>query len=167
MSSEPFKSRFQVAAEKVVLPPAENTYAILTWRLGLLSPGNRWYPVLQRYVCYLAASINAMGGNSSTITPSPVGIGPSGGGVHPGPGPIGHGREEFTGKVTGLVYDRFGDFEGFLLLTEAGHERVFHSAEAEIEALVRFAWIDRVVISVLVREGHPERPVSIILRRAP
>lgn len=160
-----FQVKIPVAAEKVLLRPEENTYAILLWRLGLLSPSDRWYPVLKRYVSYIAARVNALGGNASGIKPSPNGI--AGGGVQPGPGPIALHKEEFTGKIAGIIYDRFGDFEGFFLLTESGHERVFHSTEAEIEALVRFAWIDRVVITVLVRDGHPERPVSIILRRAP
>lgn len=162
-----FQVKIPVATDKVLLLAEENTYAILLWRLGLLSPSSRWYPVLQRYLSYIGARVDGFGGNSSGITPSPTGVGGAGGGVQPGPWPIGVGMDEFTGKVAGLVYDRFGDFEGFLLITEAGHERAFHASEAEIEALVRFAWIDRVVISVLVREGHPEHPVSIILRRAP
>jgi hypothetical protein len=53
------------------------------------------------------------------------------------------------------------------LLTEAGHNEEFHATEAEIEQLVHFAWIDRVVISVRVHKGRPEIPVTIILRRAP
>ena len=162
-----FQVKIPVHAEKAILLQEENTYAILLWRLGLLSPGSRWYPVLQRYVSYIAARVNALGRNASAITPSPAGVGGAGGGVQPAPGPIGLGTAEFTGKVAGIVYDRFGDFEGFILITEAGYERAFHATEAEIEKLVRFAWIDRVVISVLVREGHPERPVSIVLRRAP
>jgi hypothetical protein len=160
-----FQVKIPVAAEKVLLEPEENTYAILLWRLGQLSTSNRWYPVMQRYVSLIAARVNALGGNAGTIIASPGGAVIASGGS--GPGQIGPHREEFAGKVAGIVYDRFGDFEGFFLLTESGHERVFYSTEAEIEALVRFAWTDRVVISVLVRDGHPERPVSIILRRAP
>jgi hypothetical protein len=155
-----FQVKIPVAAAKAILPAEENTYAILLWRFGQMSPGNRWYPVMQRYLSYIAARVNALGGNAGAITPSPWGAGP-------GPSPGGAETEEFTGKVAGLVYDRFGDFEGFLLLTEGGHERAFRATEADIESLVRFAWRDRVVISVLARRGHPEHPVSIILRRAP
>lgn len=86
----------------------------------------------------------------------------------PSPTPPAHERAEaFTGKVVGIVYDRFGDFEGFLLLTEDGRERHFRSREHEIEELVCRAWIERVVISVIVDRGDPLCPVSIILRRAP
>jgi hypothetical protein len=48
----------------------------------------------------------------------------------PGQGePGGHEKErlEFTGKVAGIIYDRFGDFEGFLLRTEEGREISFRA----------------------------------------
>jgi hypothetical protein len=83
----------------------------------------------------------------------------------PVPGP--EGREEFTGKVIGIIYDRFGDFEGFILLTEGGHERSFHAREHEIEELIRRAWAERIVITVIVRRDEPSIPASIIVRRAP
>jgi hypothetical protein len=35
-------------------------------------------------------------------------------------------------------------------LTEEGHERADRSHEGEIEALARYAWAERVVITVLV-----------------
>jgi hypothetical protein len=81
--------------------------------------------------------------------------------------PPDHDREEFTGKVVGIVYDRFGDFEAFILLTETGHERSFRAREHEIEELVRRAWAQRITITAIVRRDEPLIPVSIILRRAP
>ena len=57
--------------------------------------------------------------------------------------------------------------ERFRLLTEEGHERPHRSHEAEIEALARYAWAERVVITVLTDANKPDVPVSIILRRAP
>jgi hypothetical protein len=143
---------------QVMLPIEENTLAIMKWRLGQMLPSNRWYPVLLRYIGYICGRVGGLGGNPGTILPSPWG-------AQPPPTRIGQ-RHEYTGKVRGVVYDRFGDFEGFLLLTEAGHERAFHSRESEIEALVRFAWQDRVVITVLTAAHDPHCPVSIILRRA-
>jgi len=66
-----------------------------------------------------------------------------------------------------VFYDRFGDFSGFLLLTEEGHEHSFHAREREIEALVRKAWSERMVITVFVHGHNLHWPVSIALRRAP
>jgi hypothetical protein len=161
-----FQIKIPVASESELLAPEETTYAILLWRLGQLSATSRWYPVMLRYVDYIGARVNAMGGNTNNIKPSPHGvIVPSGGGL-PLPSPPSL-AEEHTGKIIGVVYDRFGDFDGFFLLTETGHERRYHATESEIEELARFAWIDRVVVSVLSSKERPERPVDIVLRRAP
>jgi hypothetical protein len=155
-----FAVRIPVTTSNVMLPPEEDAYAILKWRLEQMSPGDRWIPVLERYLNYIAGRIDGLGGNVGAIEPSPLGF-------HPLPKPIERRREEHSGKVNGLVYDRFGDFRGFCLLTEEGEEREYFSCESEIEALARFAWLDRVVISVISRAHDPHCPVSIILRRAP
>jgi hypothetical protein len=150
-----------VATPSQILPSDSNTLAIFKWRLSQMSPDNRWYPVLERYVGYVEDRIRGMGGKPGTIAPNPYGNIPLPTTVTP----VHHRREHGeTGKVEGLIYDRFGDFEGFLLETEAGHEQRFRSREAEIEELVRYAWRDRIVITVL---ADRDRPTSIILRRAP
>jgi hypothetical protein len=159
-----FQVKIPVAAESALLPAEEDTYAILLWRLQSLSSASRWHPVLEQYVSLLAARVDAFGGNASGIEPSPWGA--PVGGHRPEPWPRIPGTKEFTGKVTGLVYDRFGDFEGFLLVTELGDEHAFRATEAASESVLRFAWADRVLLSVVVREHRRDRPVSIILRRA-
>lgn len=45
-------------------------------------------------------------------------------------------RHAFRGKVNGIVYDRFGDFEGFALLAEHGEEHLFRATEINVEELV-------------------------------
>ncbi|MGA8875874.1 MAG: hypothetical protein WB555_10085 [Candidatus Korobacteraceae bacterium] len=157
-----FLVKIPVQKESTILPGDENLLAILKWRLGIIGTGNRWYPVLLRWISYLSDRINGMGGNASGIPPSPTGYQP------PSKGPGKHAPEHgCTGKVNGVVYDRFGDFEGFHLLTEEGHERRYFSREAEIEDLVRYAWAERVVIRVLSETHAPEVPVRIILLRVP
>ena len=168
-----FAVRIPVTTPKVMRPFEENTLSILTWRLSQMKPGNRWIPVLERYLGYIRGRVKGVGGDPGSIKPSPWGsYGPPGKGGH-GPG-HGHGGEhghehrlESTGKVTAVIYDRFGDFEGFHLLTEWGHERCYYSREAEIEALVRYAWLERVVVEVVSDRYCPDRPVNLILRRAP
>ncbi|MDB5070396.1 MAG: hypothetical protein JWM87_1507 [Candidatus Eremiobacteraeota bacterium] len=156
-----FQITIQVSNKHALLLPEENTLAILKWRLSVMPPSNRWYPVLQRYIDYVGARVDGFGGNATAVLPSPDGYIPGGGGhAH-------DHRLESTGKVAGVCYDRFGDFEGFLLLTEAGHERAFRSREGEIEELVLAAWRERFVISVFVHANERDRPVSIVLRRAP
>jgi hypothetical protein len=72
-------------------------------------------------------------------------------------------RAGFTGKVNGLIYDRLGDFDGFLLDTDDG-ERAFDSREPAIEQIVNRAWTERIVTTVYVDAHEPWRPARIVLR---
>jgi hypothetical protein len=160
-----FAVRIPVTTANEMLPLEENTLAIMKWRLSQMEPTNRWVPVLERYIGLIEGRIWGIGKNPTTIPCSPWGNLPPP--ILTGSEPEPHARDEATGKVDGICYDRFGDFEGFLLLTEEGEHRAFASREAEIEALVRFAWEDRVVITVFGDAHKPDHPVGIVLRRAP
>jgi hypothetical protein len=151
-----FAVSIPVFTPKIMLPPEEDTLAILKWRFTQMSPVNRWYPVLVRYISYISGRVDGLGGNSTTILPDPNGV-----------PPLHKQRRQSTGKVIGVIYDRFGDFEGFTLLTEEGHEHTFHALEHKIECLVRDAWVQRMVISVFWLRDAPHTPVTIILRRTP
>jgi hypothetical protein len=157
-----FLVKIPVQKENTILPGDENLLSILKWRLGLIGPGSRWYPVLLRYISYLSQRITGMGGNPAKIPPSPNGYQPS---------PPGHKpeREEhcYTGKVISMFFDRFGDFEGFDLCSENGEEHSFSAFEYEIEELIYLAWVERFVITVCVRDCDCRPVVSVILRRAP
>lgn len=144
-----------------ILPSELDTFAIFKWRLSLTPLSNRWYPVLQRYISFAEGRI--------TVQPSPYGP------RRPAFLPIGGGHDHHhhhhkhsghTCKIEGLIYDRFGDFDGFILGTEDGHEHRF-SRKAKIEELVRFAWRDQIVITVLGEQHDSERPVEIVLPRWP
>lgn len=78
-----------------------------------------------------------------------------------------HGESEersgFTGKVHGLVYDRVGDFDGFLLDTEEG-EQAFDCREPAIGQIISRAWAERILITVFVDAQEPWRPARIVLR---
>jgi len=77
-----------------------------------------------------------------------------------------HGSLAFTGKVSSLLYDRWGDFEGFTLDTEAG-ERLFRSREHTIEDIANRAWTERILVVVYARAGDPHRPERIVFKYAP
>lgn len=154
-----FQVRIPVTTKQVMLAPEEDTLAVLKWRLEQTSPVYRWYPVLQRYVSLVAARVDGLGGNSADIPPSLSGY--PGKGRHPIPKPF---DEHATGKVDAILYDRFGDFDGFLLRTLAGAERRFHGREPRIEELVRIAWEERWLITVEESRHDPGWPSAIILR---
>jgi hypothetical protein len=168
-----FAVRIPVTTPKVMLPAEENTLAIMKWRLAQQPVGNRWIPVLKRYISLIEGRIKGLGGNPGTIKPSPWGSygAPPAKGGKGGQGDHGghecEDREEVSGKVNGIVYDRFGDFEGFRLRTEHGYERIYYSRESEVESLVREAWKERMVIAVVTERHEPDVPVEVILLRAP
>ncbi len=72
-----FQVRIPVTTKETMLLPEENILAIMKARLQAMSPTNRWYPVLQRYILYIAARIDGLGGDSSSIKPSFHGIAPA------------------------------------------------------------------------------------------
>ena len=77
-------------------------------------------------------------------------------------------RSTTRGRPTNaLVFDRFGDFEGFLLEDLHGGEHRFESHEQEVRHLADRALADRIVTTVLTNNHDPHRPVSIILRGHP
>lgn len=153
--------KIPVQKESEILPVDENLLAILKWRLGLIGPGDRWYPVLLRYILAMSQRIEGMGHDPSKIPASPNGY-------HPVSLPHGEGSIEdcYTGKVASMHFDRFGDFAGFVLLTEKGEKHAFPSVEYEVEELIYRAWRERFVITICV---HPHRRhvVSVTLLRAP
>ena len=176
-----FQVDIPVKADADILPFDENTLAIFKWRLEVMPKTDRWRPVLQRYIRYLSDRIDGLGGDAGAIKPSPTGLPPrgrpthGGGGHEPGhePGhehPHGPHREPdrdddldgFRGKVVEVVYDCFGDFEGFVLGCCEG-DRAFRSRERGIEAVVVRALEDRTAVEVLVSE-RTRRIEKLILR---
>jgi hypothetical protein len=154
-----FQIRIPVAADPILLPPEESLLALFKWKIDAIPSTNRWSPVLKRYIQQVSGRVDAYGGNASGIPPSQIG--------YPGVQKIGHhpDRHEHTGKVSGIIYDRFGDFEAFTLLSEHGVEHLYLSREEEIQQLIRMAWGERIVISVFASRHHPEHPTAIVLRR--
>lgn len=154
-----FQVTIPVKDEEVLLQPEENTLAILKWRLENMSPVYRWYPVVQRYIAYISARVKGMGGNPGSISASQTGIIHQKGDASPRPAEF-----EYTGKVSTIVFDRFGDFEGFTLLTLQGHEHSFRGRERLVKELVQQAWRERILISVFVEAKEPHLPISIVMR---
>lgn len=178
-----FQIAIVISTKEQILLSEERLLSWLLWIRKSIHVNNRWYPVFKRYIEQIEGRVRGFGGDPGKILPSPIGDVPGwpthgkGGGHGHGGGGHGHGGEghefelleglHYTGKVTGVIYGRFGDFEGFILVTEHGHEMTFHGREPEIEDLVHRAWIERLLISVVVDEDHRRWPKSIVLRRAP
>lgn len=153
-----FQVKIPVTTAEVMLRPDENTLAIIRWRLTQIATTNRWFPVLTRYAEYLAARIDALGGDSTSIQPSPNGV--------PLPtGPYGH-RPAHTGRVHEIVFDCNGEFEGFTL--EGCCPTIHHSfvaREPGVRDLVLRACRERLNLVVITEgDGKHERICRILIR---
>ena len=159
-----FQVKIPVETKTTMLPAEENTLAIFKARLGAMSRANRRYPVLVRYIGLLAARVNGLGGNASSIPASFNGY------TGPMPGKDHRGKPrweaEYTGKVAGLIFDHFGDFEGFLLETHCS-EHTFLSRERAIMELTERALRERLRITVRTGCNEPNRPLVIIVHEPP
>jgi hypothetical protein len=154
-----FQLTIPVKAKQALLLTEERDLSVLRWIGEAIPRHNRWYPVFRRYLEKIAGRVSAFGGDPTKILPSPTGEG------IPKP-PRREKRTAFTGKIGGLNFDRFGDFEGFLLDTEDG-EREFCNREREVKELVERAWRERLRITVWVESDEPNRPVSITIWKPP
>ena len=151
-----FQIKIPVSTKDTSLPLEENTLAIFKWRLQEMSPSNRWYPVLLRYISYISARVDGLGGNSSTIIASPGGVSIA----HKQPC---EGVVEHTGKICEVLYDCFGDFVGFVLKT-CGSSHIFKTRQHAIEKVVLRACKEQLQLSVYVEHGHEENIRRLIVR---
>jgi hypothetical protein len=150
-----FSVKIPVTTGEVMLFPEENTLAIMKWRLQQMAPSNRWHPVLERYISYIAARVDGLGGNSNSIVPSPNGV-PVKGCVRPA-------KHEYTGKVCEVVFDCFGDFEGFVL-SDCHGSHSFKTRQRGIGEIALRACKERLLLSVFVESEHDHRICELIIR---
>jgi hypothetical protein len=148
-----FQVRIPVTTEERMLVPEENTLAILKWRLEHMAPTYRWYPVVQRYIDYVASRVDGCGGNAGLIEPSPLGV----------PLQSSHVEVEFTGKVCEVVYDCFGEFTGFALV-DCSESYSFISCERAISEVVLRALQNRLTLTV-VADGSKRRKIRRLIIR--
>jgi hypothetical protein len=165
-----FLVKIPVETAATLLGPEENTLAIMKARLQAMSPQYRWYPVVERYIEYLSGMVNALGGNAGSVAPSLNGTPVKGkGGRRPTHGHEGDHYHEhgYRGKISGLIFDRWGDFEGFKL--DAGDcVHTFFSRELGVKKLCERAWQERLLATVLTEwDECNHRLVKIIIEEPP
>ncbi len=153
-----FKLTIPVSNTALLLEPEEQYLSVMKWVGEAIPTTSRWYLVMQRYLSQIAGRVTFMGGNPSLVQPSGTGIWKT-----PLPHPHPHGEHRFVGKVESLIYDRFGDFEGFTLETMGGEIKRLESREPHVEELARRAWQDRFRVLVAVEAHHEHRPSLIVL----
>jgi hypothetical protein len=160
-----FQINLRIHTKEILLAPEEHRLALFRWISENILPENRWYPVMRRYIAQLAGRVAGFGGDPDDIPPSPTGNVP-----YPKPSDGGEEDREFhetTGKVSGLVFDHFGDFEGFVLESDLGEFHRFHSRERKVLEIVRDALEDRSWVTVVREQKRRDQVRTIILRIPP
>jgi hypothetical protein len=130
--------------------------AVLRYIFQAIPATDSWHPVFVRYIGQLGDQVQGLGIDPGLIDPSldDPGI----------PGRPHGGKQVWrTGKVREVIFDCFGDFEGFVLESCETRHR-FRSSEKGVERVVMRALRDRLLISVCTRHGAEERIVEIVVR---
>jgi hypothetical protein len=135
-----FQITIPVGGDRALLPAEETTLAVLKWRMLHMSPAYRWYPVLERYVRYIADRVKGFGGDPDAIEPS----------LHGAPGTLTPHpkRTMHRGKVCEVVFDCFGEFAGFVLEECCAEHLSLKCRERSIGELVLRACKERLGLAV-------------------
>jgi hypothetical protein len=158
-----FEIRIPVRTKEVLLFREERLYSILKWIRETVPTNSRWWKVFDRYVSQIGGRVAGFGGNPSQIPPTPDGAFHR---PHPKHEPPDRERHlAYVGKIVGVAYDQFGDFEGFALKVE---DEVYHfkATEHAMEKLVVRAWRHRVTVKVVVEAEDRDVPMSLIYLRS-
>jgi hypothetical protein len=151
-----FQVKIPVWTPQAMLGPEENTLAILKWRFLQMAPSNRWYAVLQRYISYISDRVAGLGGDPNAIPPSLTGAPRQF--LEPCADVV-----EFCGKVTEIVFDCFGDLEGFVL-TDCCRCHRFNTRERELGEILIRACKDRLSLSVFALRSDRSRIQRLVIR---
>jgi hypothetical protein len=161
-----FKLTIPVDTKTELLETEERYYAILQFIAKSIPLASRWYPIFERYLTQVAGRVEGFGGNAGTILPSGTGNLPGDGKKHPLPCPRDH-LVEFVGKVAGLIYNHFGDFEGFVLEEGCNRIRRFRSTECRLANILGEAWKDRATVRVITESCDESCVLEVVVGGEP
>jgi hypothetical protein len=155
-----------VSTKSLLLADEERLLSVMRWIQLTIPLESRWYLVFRRYVDQLVGRVREMGGDPDIIAPDPDGDWRH----HHDHDRDDHDRDDHdrddhdraTGKIAGLVHNRYGEFDGFTLDTESGMRR-YEGAERALAELATWAWRDRITVTVHAHRSDPDRPLRIVL----
>ena len=150
-----FRMAVAVKVGEPLLLKAVRNLAVLKFILQAIPAMDSWRPVFERYIRQLGDQVTGLGVDPTQVPPSAD---------DPGLPCVGQGKDVvcYTGKVSEVIFDCFGNFEGFVLESCDDRHR-FRSIEAAIGELVLRACKERLSISVGVRKGREGRICEIIV----
>jgi hypothetical protein len=136
-----FQLTIPVSTASAMLPVAQRSFDVLSEIGATIAPGDRWRPVFDRYLQVLGSRLISLGGTTGHPRPSPYRV---------------------RGKVREIVYDCFGDFEGFVL-DACGILHAFKSRDHRIWRLVEEAAHQRLLVTVepCAHDAHSIEKVAL------
>lgn len=173
-----FHIEVPVSTKALLLADEARQLSVMRWIQSAIPVGSRWFLVFQRYVEQLVGRVREMGGDPDKVVADPDGNwqhthdgdGDDGQGGDDDSGDDGHRDDDrghrpsarHTGKIVGLVHNRYGEFDGFTLDTER-ELRWYEGAERAMADLATWAWRDRITVTVHADATDPDRPLRIVL----
>jgi murein tripeptide amidase MpaA len=137
-----FRVTVAVKLGEPLLQKLVRNLAVLRYILRAIPAADSWHPVFVRYIAQLGDQIKGLGVDPGLIPPSAD---------DPGIPGRPHEREYdcYTGKVSEIIFNCFGDFEGFVLET-CGECQRFKTTEKGIKDLLLRACKERLLVTVCV-----------------
>jgi hypothetical protein len=132
--------------------------AVLKYIFQAIPAGDKWHPVFVRYIGQLADQIKDLG-----VDPDQVPASADDPGIPGRPGDE-QDRDCVTGKVAEVIFDCFGDFEGFILETCECKRIRFNSKEKGIGELVLRACAEGLLIAVCINRKCEGKIREIIVK---
>jgi Common central domain of tyrosinase len=151
-----FRMTIPVKIGKPLLGREVRNLAVLRYIAQAIPTTDRWYPIFVRYIGQVADKVRGLGVDPALIKPSANDPGIPG-------SEVGHSALCYTGMICEVIYDCFGDFEGFVLETCSNSHR-FNCRKVGIAEIVLRACRDRMVVSVCVERGGRGKILGIVLR---
>ncbi len=158
-----FQFDVRVTTAANIVPELRHNFAVLKHIGTKIANGNRWYAIWQRYLGQFADRLRAFGQDPDAIPPSRRGDHPEDANPPEKPGDGNDQRRCFTGKVTTLNYDCFGEFVSFVV-SNCDTSRTYQTRERGIEELARRACCSRATVTVCTREPGLNVPYRIVWR---
>jgi murein tripeptide amidase MpaA len=140
-----FRLTVAVKAGELLVRRLVRNLAALRYIFQAIPANDSWHLVFERYIAQLSDQIAGLGVDPTQIPPSPDDPGLP---ELPEPGT----RECTTGKVRDVLFDCFGDFQGFVLEDCCGTHCI-RSTEPGIEKIVLRACRERLKLKVCLCEG--------------
>jgi hypothetical protein len=148
-----FRVMIPVQTDEALLPVTIRNLALLRYIAQARPKNNRWQPIFTRWINGLAAKVRGLGGDPNQVPPSLTDPGTE--------APPVHHEKSVTGKIARIMYDCFGDFEGFdledcdechhLASHERGIEEIARRACRERSRLtVRFNAASRRILAIVI-----------------